>query len=244
MRKQLLIDTLRSAPQREFAQRGQVGRRKEIGQRAFRLLRNVDFSLLEALDQIVRRQINQFDRIGAIEHGIRHGFTHPDMGDLRNDIIQAVNMLDVDCGVDVDAAAQQLFDIKIPLGMTAALGIGMGELIDQNDLGAPDDDGIEVHLLQPLPLVLEPATRNDLQSFEQRFGFFAPMSFDDSDDDDVAVFLPSVGLLKHLVGFADAGRRAHEDSKLADAAIFLSRRLEQGFWRRSIFNVAPLICHR
>ena len=36
------------------------------------LLLDIDLSLLETLDQVVRCEIDQLDGIGAIEHGIWH----------------------------------------------------------------------------------------------------------------------------------------------------------------------------
>ena len=158
-------------------------------QRALGLLGNVDLSLLEALDQIVRGEIDQLDGVGAVEHGVRHGLAHAHMRDLRDDVVEALDVLDVDCRVDVDAAAQQLLDVEVALGMTAAGRVGMGELVDQHDLRAAGDDGVEVHLLEPLALVFEPPAGDDLEPFEQRFRLLAAMRLDDADDDVVAVLL-------------------------------------------------------
>ena len=77
------------------------------------------------------------------------------MRDLRDDVVQALDVLDIDRGVDVDAAAQQLLDVEIALGMAAAGRIGVGELVDQHDLRTAGDDGVEVHLLERLALVFE-----------------------------------------------------------------------------------------
>src|SRR5271154_172250 len=81
-REQLLIDPVGGAAQCKLAQRGEVCRRKEMLERALRLSGNVDFPLLEPLDQIVGRQINELDGIGAVEYGIRHCLAHAYMGDL------------------------------------------------------------------------------------------------------------------------------------------------------------------
>ena len=85
--------------------------------------------------------------------------------------------------------------------------------------------------------------RNDFQALQQRFGLPAAVGLDDADDDVVAVLLAGLGLLQHLVGLADARRGADEDSELADAPLFAARRFEQGFRRRPMFGVAPLIRH-
>ena len=54
-----------------------------------------------------------------------------------------------------------------------------------------------------------------------------PWRFDDADDDVVAVLLARLGLLQHLVGFADARRRAYEDFELADAPLLAARRFKK-----------------
>ena len=153
--EQLLVDPLGGAAQRQLAQRGEIGRREEMLERALGLLRNVDLAFLEPLDQIVGREIDQLDRVGAIEHGVRHGLAHADVGDLRDDVVEAFDVLDIDRGVDVDAAAHQLFDVEIALGMAAAFGIGVGEFVDQHDLRPARDDRIEVHFLEHLALVFD-----------------------------------------------------------------------------------------
>src|SRR6516164_6475199 len=109
-------------------------------QRVFGLLRNVNLSFLEALDQIVRREIDNLDGIGAIEDSVGHRFAYPNVGDLRNDVIEAFDMLNIDGGVDVDAVAHQLFDIEVAFGVAAAFGVGMGKLVDQNDLRMARND--------------------------------------------------------------------------------------------------------
>ena len=139
--------------------------------------------------------------------------------------------------------AQQLFDIEIALGMAAAFGIGVGELVDQHDLRAPGDDGIEVHFLERLAAVFDAAPGNDFEAFQQRFGFLAAVGLDHADDDVVAVLQAGVGLLQHFVGLADAGRGADENPQLADAPFFAPRRFEQGFRRGPLFGIAPLIRH-
>ena len=242
--EQLLVDALGGAPQGELAQRRQVGGREEMLERALGLLGDVDLAFLEPLDQVVGRQIDQLDGVGAVEHGVRHRLAHAHMRDLRDDVVEAFDVLDIDRGVDVDAAAHQLFDIEIALRMAAAFDVGMRELVDQHDLRPAGDDGVEIHLLEPLSFVLDAPARNDLQAFEQRFGLLAAVRLDDADDDIVAVLLAGARLLQHLVGLADAGRGADEDSELADAPFLAARRFEQGFRRGPMFGIAPLIRHR
>src|SRR6516165_3476635 len=95
----------------------------------------------------------------------------------------------------------------------------MGKLIDENDLRPPRNDRIEVHFIEPLAPILDTPAGNDFKAFEQRLGSLAAVGLDDPDDDVVTVGFAGTGLLQHLVGLADAGRRADEDPELADAAL-------------------------
>ena len=117
-------------------------------ERALGLLGDVDLAFPQPLDQIVGGDVHQLDGIGTVEDRVRHGLAHADAGDLRHDIVEAFDVLNIDRGVDVDAAVQQLFHIEIAFGVAAARCIGVRKLIDENDLRVPGDDGVEIHLLE------------------------------------------------------------------------------------------------
>ena len=162
--EQLLIDPLGGAPQRQLAQRGEIAGREIMLQRAFGLLWDVNLAFLQALDQIVRRKVDQLDGVGTVEHGIRYGLAHPDMGDLRDDVVEALDVLDVDGRIDVDAMRQQFLDVEIALGVTGARRIGVGEFIDQRKLRAACNQRVDVHLLERLVAVGYPLSRQDFES--------------------------------------------------------------------------------
>src|SRR5262249_11145631 len=66
--KQLLINPIRCAAKGKLAKRRQIGGREKVFEGAFRLSGYVDFSLFETLDQIVRREIDEFDGVRTVEH--------------------------------------------------------------------------------------------------------------------------------------------------------------------------------
>ena len=212
-------------------------------ERPLGLLGDVDLALLQALDQVAGRDVDQLDGVGAIEDRVRHRLAHADAGDLRHDIVQAFDVLDIDGGIDVDAAVQQLFNVEIAFGVAAARHIGVGKLVDENELRPAGDDGVEVHLVEPLAFVLDGPARNDFEAVQQGLGLFAAVGLHHAYDDIVAVFFSGPSLLQHFIGFADAWRGTHEDLQLPEAALFTSGRLKQGFRRGALVLVAPLICH-
>ena len=67
------------------------------------LLRDIHFPISKPLQQVIRREIDQFHVVSTLQHRIRHRLTHPHARDLGDDIIQAFEMLHVDGGVDGDA---------------------------------------------------------------------------------------------------------------------------------------------
>ena len=128
--------------------------------------------------------------------------------------------------------------------MPAARRIGVGELVHKNDLGMPRDDGIEVHLLEPLPLVFEATSGNNLKAFQQSLGFLAAVGFHRADRHVVAVELTGAGLLQHLVGLAYPRCGPDENLEPASRALFAPGCFEQGLGGRSLVRVAALIRHQ
>ena len=203
-------------------------------ERALGLLRHVDLALLQALNQVVGREVDKLDGVGTVEDRVRYGLAHADAGDLRHHVVQALDVLDVERGVDVDALAQELLDIEIALGMPAASGIGMGELIDERQVWAARDEGVEIHLLERVILVRDGAARNDLKAVEQGLGLFAAVRLDDADDHVGAVFRSGPGLLQHLVGLAYARSGTEEDLQSPCPAFFLFGFFEQRLRRGAL----------
>ena len=241
--EKLLVDALGGAAQRQLAQRRQIGRREEMLERALRLLGDIDLALLQALDQIVRRYVDKLDGIGTIEDRVRNGLAHADARDLRHDVVEALDVLDVERGVNVDAVAEKLFDIEVALRVPAAGNVGMRKLVDERQLRPARKQRVEIHLWQRTAFILEPLARNDLEAFEQRLGLFAAMRLDHADDNVLAVLQAGARLLQHLVSLADAGSGAEEDLQLAGAALFPFGLFQQGLGRGPLVQIAPLFCH-
>src|SRR5208282_1684573 len=120
--------------------------------------------------------------VGPIDDRIGNGFAYANTGDLSDDVVQAFDVLDIEGCVHVDAGVEQLLDVHVALGVPAAGGVRVGELIDQHQRRPALQDGVEIHLLEPVPLVLDPPARDDLDTFKQRLGLSAAVRLDDADD--------------------------------------------------------------
>ena len=134
-------------------------------------------------------------------------------------------MLDVECCVDVDAGGYQFLDIHVALGMPAARGIAVRQLIDQGKLRAACQHCVEVHFGERTPAVFDLAARHDLEAFEQRLGLAAAMRLDNADNDIRALAVARLCGGEHLVGLAHA-RRGPEEQLQATARALL-RGLQQ-----------------
>src|SRR6266851_4196130 len=131
-------------------------------------------------------------------------------------------MLDVERGEDIDAGGDDLLDIEIALGMPAAGGVGVGELVDKDEPRPALEDRVEVHFSQQVALVLDLLPRNYLEAFEQGPGLASAMGFDDADDNIDTLAPPGLSRQQHLVSLADARSSAEKDLQ-APAALLLRR---------------------
>ena len=153
--QQLLVDALGSAAERQLPERRQIARREVVLDRTLGGVGEVDLAFLEPLDQVVGGKIDDLDIVGLVDDGIWNRLADPDLGDLGDDIVQAFDMLDVECRVDVDALRQDFLDIQVALGMAAAGRVGVGEFVDQDQRRAPGEDGVDIHLVEDAPLVVD-----------------------------------------------------------------------------------------
>ena len=127
----LRVHPVGGAPERELAKRDEVPQPEETLQGVRGLVGHVHLALSEPLLQHVRREIHQLDLVGSLKHRVGHRLTDGDPGDLRDDVVQALEMLDVQRSPDVDAGGEQLLDVLPPLGVAGTRGVGMCELIHQ-----------------------------------------------------------------------------------------------------------------
>ena len=67
----LVVDPVGRAAQRQFAQGNQVALAEKVADRPFGLVGQIDLAGLQALQQLVRRQVNQHHLVGRIEYLVR-----------------------------------------------------------------------------------------------------------------------------------------------------------------------------
>jgi hypothetical protein len=207
----LRVHPVGRAAQGQFAERDQVPFAEELLQGPGRLLRHVDPAFTQPFEQDLGRDVDQLDLVGALEHGVGHGLPHHHAGDLRHHVVQALEVLDVERGVDADAGREQLVHVLPPLGVARAGRVGVRQLVDQDQRRMARERGVEVELVQRRAAVRHPSPGEHLQPVQQALGLGARVGLHHAGHDVLALSLGRPRRLQHGVGFAHAGRRAEKE---------------------------------
>src|SRR3984893_14413895 len=230
----LAAKAARDLAQRDFAQRGQVGRLEKVFQGVFDLRRWIDFALTQPLAQRLDGDVDVDDLVGAREKGVRHGLAHVHAGEPLHRRVEALDVLDIHRGDHVDFRREQLLDVLVALFMLGAGNVGVRELIDHRDVRLARQDRVDVHLFHRDAAVIELPARDHFQVPELGHGVGAPVRFDEAEHDVDALIAKLVRLFEHPPGLADAGRGAHVN--LEPALALLSDQVKEGFGRGALLS--------
>jgi len=86
--------------------------------------------------------------------------------------------LDVQRGDDVDSGCEEFLDVLVALGVFAAGDVGVGELVDDGDLGFAGEAASQVELLDCDAAVFRFSGGGELRGFDEGGGFGAAVGFD------------------------------------------------------------------
>ena len=161
------IDPVRTAPQSNFTQSSQIFYGKKTDCCTFRMIFPINLSACHALQQFRRFNIHQLHLIRLIKNRIRYTLLYQTSGNRSNGIVQAFNMLNIDCRVNIDSGIQQFLYILITLGMPTALRIGMSQFVHQNQLWLLFQRTINIKLPKGPPPVKHLFRRKLLQTAQQ-----------------------------------------------------------------------------
>ena len=207
---------MRRLSQGQFPQRRKVLLGEEILNGLLRFLRRINHAAFQTMQQRARCHVHHDHFIGFLHHPVGHGLAHADAGHMPHLVVQALDMLHVQAGEDVDSRVQNQHHILPSLGAFRARHVGMRELVDCGHLRLAHEHGVGIHLFEYRAAVLNNLARNELQAFRLRDGLFAPVRFEIRDHNIAAVFAAEpVRFGQHLICFADAGRVAEEYFELA-----------------------------
>ena len=90
--------------------------------------------------------------------------------------------------------------------------VGVGQLVDERDVRAPGQQGVEVHLLERDAAVLDRARGTTSRPSTMLRRVLAPVRLDQADNDIGAAVVPAAALIEHRDGLADPGGRPEVDA--------------------------------
>ena len=154
----------------QLAQRREVLLAEEVLQRPRDLLRRVDLARLEPLEEVLDREIEVHDLVRLQEERVGDGLAHAHAGGALDEVVQALEVLDVERADDVDARGEQLEHVLVALPVLRAGDVGVRDLVDDRDRRAAREHRVEVHLLDGDAAVLDLAAGDDLETADERRG--------------------------------------------------------------------------
>ena len=184
-----------------------------VAQRGVDPLGRVDVAVRQPAAQRLGGHVDQLDLVGAADHGVGHRLLLGDAGDLLDDVVEALQVLDVDRGQHVDAGGEDLVDVLPALLVPRAGRVGVRQLVDDDDLGMPGEHRVDVELGQRHAAVGDLPARQDLQALQLLSGAPPAVGLDQPDDDVGAAGAPPVRLAEHGEGLPDAGGGAQVDAQ-------------------------------
>ena len=179
----LLADPFGRSPQGQFPQGDQVALREEVGHRPLGLAGDVDLAFPQSLQEVVGRQVHQFHFVGLLEDRIGHRLADHHAGDLRDHVVEAFEMLDVERRVNVDARLQQPHHVLPPLRVRHAGGVGVGQFVHDQQLRMQRQRRVEIELEERRPAIVDFQPGKHVQAEHQGLGFRPAMRLDVADHD-------------------------------------------------------------
>ena len=229
------VNLLCHLPQRQFSQSNQICLSEKIPQCASNAFLRIDISSAHPVLQGFRSQIDHHNFIDPLQHPVRNSFAHLDAGDLLHGWSDALQMLDIHGGKNVDSGIQQFEHVFVSLGMLTAFNIRVSELIDQSNARFAGEENINVHLFKLRAFVINLFARHHFQTGNQFSDSFSSMRFHNADHNIFAASMAANSLRQHRMSLADAGSIAKKELKNSHLPLrgrTLFQPLIWSFWHR------------
>jgi len=208
------IDPVRGPQQGQLPEGGEVARPEVVGERSVDLVRAVDVAVRHPSTEGLGCHVDQLDLLRGPHHLVGHRLELLDARDLLDHVVHALEVLDVHRRDHVDPGGEQLLDVLPSLVVAAPRHVGVGQLVDEGDLGPASEHGVEVHLLEAGPPVLELAPRHDLEVTDLLEGLRPPVGLDQGDHHVGAPVPPAPPFVEHRERLAHARGRTQVDPQL------------------------------
>ena len=206
----LFIDPIGGPAQSQFTQGNQISLAEKVFDSPLRLAADIDLAFIQALTEIVMRQVDQHNIVGGVKKGVGDGFAHLNAGNAADDIVQAFEVLDVYGGKHVDTGIEKLFDILPAFGVARAWRIAVRQFINQDQRRPARQRGIEIEFVDVASTMREAALGEGAEPFQHRRGLFPTVGFRHADQNIQSLGAQPLRFRQHCPGFTDARTGAKE----------------------------------
>ena len=208
-----LVDPVRDPQERKLSKRGQVSRPEVVGQRDVDALRRVDVPAREPGADRLRGEIDELKLVGAAHDLVRNRLLLTHAGDLLDDVVERLEVLDVHRRDDSDPCLEQLVDVLPALLVSRPRRVRVRELVHQDDVRPAGEHRVDVELLQRRAPVLDRFPGDDLEIADLLGRGLAAVGLDETDDDVLAALAAAAALVQHRVGLPHARSGAEVDAE-------------------------------
>lgn len=191
--------------QGDLAQCGEVADPEVVSEGGLDPVRRIDVAMDHAAAERLRWQVDQFDLVGPAGHLVGQGLPLRDARDLPHHVVEGLQVLDIERGDNIDADVQELLHVLPPLGVADSRNVGVGQLVDQCDLGAAGQDRVEIHLGEERTAVAQRTAGHRLQAVGHGRGRPTAMRLDEADDHIRTPCAQPLTLGEHGVRLPDPG---------------------------------------
>ncbi len=157
------------------------------------------------------REIDEHDLVCLVEHPVGKGLADADAGDLEHRVVEALEMLHVHRGDDVDPRREDLVDVLVALLVPRARSVRVRKLVHEGELGRALDHCVDVHLPEHETAVRYRHPGHELEPLRERGGLGPVMGLEIADHDIAPLEIRLPALLQHPIGLADAGSHTEQD---------------------------------
>jgi hypothetical protein len=195
-------------------------------------------ALGEPAQQVLRGQVHELDLVRLVQQVVGEGLAHHDAGDALDEVVDALQMLDVQCRPHVDAGLQELSRVLPALGVARSGSVGVGELVEEEQAGPAGESGVDVELREPDPAVLDLVRANALEALGQGRRLGPAVRLHPADDDVHSRGALGPGRLEHGVRLPDPGGGPEEHLEPPALRLLALDLTQEGI------GVRPLLAHQ
>ncbi len=209
---QRVVDAIGDPEERELAQRAEVPRAEVVPERGVDALGGIDVPVRHAPTDRLRSHVHELDLVCPTDDCVGDRLLLLDAGDLLDDVVDRLEVLDVQRRDHGDAGVEQGLDVLPALLVPRSGDVRMRHLVDERHLGPAGEDRVDIHLLEARAPVVDGPARHDLEAGDLFGGLRSAVRLDVADDDVRASLGPAAPLAQHRERLPDTGSCAEVDA--------------------------------